>query len=209
MEEIITHIKQSNGGEVLIFVMSDNISFLKQEIENFDIYENEFELLKTDKRKIEFLNARLALNRLCERSIKINYDTEGKPFCKDRSIFISISHSKELMAVAIHPTKETGIDIEIISDRILKVRNKFLTENEQNAIGGDNKVLNFLIAWSAKEALYKIIGKNAVDFKEQLRIFPFENANRGTIKVLHTPANKFYYPEFKIFDKFVVVYAND
>lgn len=208
MEEIITHIKQPNGGEVLVFKMSEDYAFLKHALFNFDVYENEYNLLKTEKRKIEFLNARMALNQLCQRVVKISYDSEGKPFCEDKSVHISISHSKNLMAVAIHPTQPTGVDIEMISERILKVRKKFLTETEQNEIGRENEVLHFILAWSAKEALYKIIGKNAVDFREHLRIYPFEDNISGTLKVMHIPSNRYYYPEFKIFDTFVVVYAN-
>ncbi len=207
MEELIEHIFHDSGGKVLIFKMSENTAFLKQNIENFDAYEAEYNILKTDKRKIEFLNARLAVNKLCMAATKVNYDSTGKPNCQNRDARISISHSKNFMAVAMHPSMQTGVDIEMISERILKVRNKFLTETEQREIGGENEIVNFLLAWSAKEALYKIIGNDAVDFREQLRIFPFGNGISGNLKVLHIPSNKYYYPEFKIFDKFVVVYA--
>ena len=38
------------------------------------------------------------------------------------------------------------------------------------------------IHWCAKEALYKICDKQDINFKENLTIFPFEPAEKGTIK---------------------------
>lgn len=189
--------------------MCEDKDFMKEKILNFAYYADEYSKIKTEKRKLEFLNARLTLNNLCKKAIYVHYDENGKPFCIDNNAHISISHSKNYIAVAIHPEKATGVDIETISERALRVCNKFLSDDEQKEIGGENPKLNFLLAWSAKEALYKIIGKQAVDFRSQLRVFPFEPHTEGIMKVLHIPADKFYYAGFKIFTDFVVVYCNE
>ncbi len=209
MEKIIKHIIDNSVAEILVFEMSDNIKKLEQEIENFPIYSDEYNRIKTPKRKIEFLNARFSLNFLCKRAVYVKYDNAGKPFIEDSSFQISISHSSRWMAVAIHPINLIGIDIEVNSERVLKIKDKFLTAEEQGQIGKENPVLNFLLAWSAKEALYKIIGLDAVDFRKQLRVFPFDKAIEGEMKMQHIPANKIYYPKFLIFTDFVVVYCID
>ncbi len=36
--------------------------------------------------------------------------------------------------------------------------------------------------WSAKEVIYKIYGKKSLDFKDNLRILPFEYQHQGEIK---------------------------
>ncbi len=209
MEKIIKHIADNSGAEILVFEMSENIEKLEKEIENFPIYSDEFNKIKTSKRKIEFLNARFSLNFLCKRAVYVKYDNTGKPFIDDNSFQISISHSSRWMAVAIHPVNSIGIDVELNSERASKIKDKFLTAEEQEQIGKENPALNFLLAWSAKEALYKIIGHDAVDFRKQLRIFPFERTIEGEMKMQHIPANKIFHPKFLLFTDFVVVYCID
>jgi len=51
----------------------------------------------------------------------------------------------------------------------LKVKNRFLNENEQKLFD-QNSVQDLTIAWSAKEALFKLNEDSGLDFKNDLII---------------------------------------
>ena len=74
---------------------------------------------------------------------------------------ISISHSKKLVAIIVSELK-TGIDIEIISERVLKVKNKFLSYSDNI----DESQEDLTIAWSTKECIFKWHQKGNLNFKK-------------------------------------------
>jgi 4'-phosphopantetheinyl transferase EntD len=78
-------------------------------------------------------------------------------------------------------THEIGLDIEKVDDRIHRVSNKFLNENEQ--IFAESKLTKTLI-WSAKESLYKWYGKKELDFKGNMEAMEFEPKNEGIFNCL-------------------------
>ena len=59
----------------------------------------------------------------------LNYNSNGKPFL-EKGGFISISHSKSLIGLAWSFDYNIGIDIEEIHERILKVEQRFIHEDE-------------------------------------------------------------------------------
>ena len=91
-----------------------------------------------------------------------------------------------------HPTQLVGIDIEVPTDKIQKIYKRFLSTIEQEELSNGNDISQLHLAWSAKEALYKIIGKEAIDFAKQLRIFPFDVKPAGEISALHIESETHY-----------------
>lgn len=200
----------SGDARILIWEISETEEELITSLSNFDAYLIDFEKMGTAKRRLEFLAARIALNSLAERELIVVYDNCGKPYLKDKSFNISISHTKNLVAVMVHPTRKAGIDIESVSDRVMKVRNKYLSEEEQKHLYSENAdTQKMQIAWSAKEAIYKIIGPEAVDFKNQLRILPFESKSEGTLLVEHLPTNNVFELSYKVTQQFNLAYCNE
>ncbi len=121
--------------------------------------------IQNRERKNEFIGVRYLRNKY-DSQLEIKYLNNGKPVVENKSKHISISHSKNHVAFAVakHPI---GIDIEEIHERILKVRNRFLNENEQK-IFDHNSILDLTVAWSAKEALFKLNDDSGIDFKTDL-----------------------------------------
>ena len=68
---------------------------------------------------------------------RLDYTPQNKPFIRDSSAHISISHSHDKLAIILNRHKNTGIDIELLRDKILTVRHKFLTAGEQDFAGED------------------------------------------------------------------------
>jgi phosphopantetheinyl transferase len=199
----------TEGASVLIWEITELESDLKKMLSNFDIYESEFKQLKTNKRKFEFLAARIALNKLAGSEILVGYSSEGKPFCVDNNLKISISHSGNWVVVMTHPTSEVGIDIEVPTDRFLKLYQRFLNQTEQNLLFDANDLRKVQLAWSAKEALYKIIGNEAVNFDKQLEIKPFELNSEGAFTGLHIVSGKSYLLNYIVNKEFNLVYCID
>ena len=128
---------------------------------------DKYQLLSNPRRKREFEYVRF-LRTLQIGKKAIRYDTIGKPNVKDKKIFISISHSKNFVAFA-HDTSPIGIDIEELSPRILKVWSRYL-HPEEFAIFDTTSIFDLTVAWTLKEALFKLNTKTGIDFKNDLRI---------------------------------------
>ena len=92
-----------------------------------------------------------------------------------------ISHTKDYVAVILDK-RPTGIDIEYRSDRILKIRSRFMNPEEEAGIDLEHEVEHLLIHWCAKETLFKIIGQEGVDFQKHLHVNPFPYLSSGTFK---------------------------
>ena len=160
-------------------------------------YVHSYIRLKTDKQRKEFLVSRLLLEILKKKSenevLKMNpyskmyYNKFGAPQLKLASwgeqekmfqMYISISHSKGLVAVLIGDNK-VGLDIEQISDKPLKLSSKFITKNIHENLSKEKATL----IWCAKEAIYKWYQKGEVDFTKDIIIPPFVLKEKGQIKI--------------------------
>jgi phosphopantetheinyl transferase len=172
-------------------------------------YQSELETKVSDKRKLEFLAVRVALKALLGQETAVIYDEAGKPMLEDNVFHISVSHSGRWIAVMAHPSDFVGLDIEIPTDKIQKLCKRFLSETEQIELSGCLNIKQLQLAWSAKEALYKIIGKEAVDFANQLRILPFEVKSEGEISAEHVPTGKSYQLHYIQQPAYTLVYCLD
>ena len=143
--------------------------------------EQELNRFVSERRKMEWLSVRVLLYSMLQEDKEIGYSPEGKPYLTDHSFFISISHTKGYVAVIFYK-RPTGIDIEYRSDRILKIRSRFMNPEEEAGIDLEHEVEHLLIHWCAKETLFKIIGQEGVDFQKHLHVNPFPYLSSGTFK---------------------------
>ncbi|MEA4935534.1 MAG: 4'-phosphopantetheinyl transferase superfamily protein [Paludibacter sp.] len=204
-------IQQFTYGEARIMVLKteQTIDELIPLLNNFEDYRKEFLTVHNGKRKREFLGVRIAMNILTGKNVIVNYDENQKPYLTDLAWKISISHSRDYMAVIAHPSAEVGIDIECRNAKVMNVYKRFLNEEEQKCFfrNGDTRLLE--IAWSAKETLYKIIGKKAHDFAVQLHLYPFISEEKGSIKAIQTTNLKLFSLQYIQNDKYTLVYCID
>lgn len=107
-----------------------------------------------------------------------------KPFLPNDEYHFSISHCSKYAAAIASSTKRVGIDVELITPRLHKVKTKFLHAEELRFVNShrESVQLNLLsILWNAKEAMYKWYGAGEVDFSEMMRTFPFQLKDEGEI----------------------------
>jgi 4'-phosphopantetheinyl transferase len=121
------------------------------------------------KREIEKQGTVFLLDEMMKgRAYKLEYTAENKPFFKGNNDHLSISHSHDQLAIIINKKENTGIDIELVRDKILRVRHKYLNDAEQAFAG--THIENLISIWGAKEAMYKAYGLKGVDFREQMQV---------------------------------------
>lgn len=199
----------TNNAGILIWQTEESEQELKNLLPASELYEKELNNLSSPKRRLEFLASRVALNALAGKRIDVSYTSEGKPVCISENLHISISHSGKWIAVMMHPTNAVGIDIEIPTDKFEKLYKRFLNPEEQAHLYSPAGLHKIQLAWSAKEALYKIIGAEAVNFDKQLEIKPFELNNEGLFIGIHTITGKTYQLNYIADEHFNLVYCID
>lgn len=145
------------------------------------------ETFSSDSRKIEWLQVRALLNEIFKEKIEIAYRENGQPYLYNHPEFeISISHSKTIVSIALSQGFQIGLDIELIHPRLIKIADRFLNPTEFvffNTFTTIIEKIQFLtIVWTAKEALYKIIGSD-IDYKKDIRVKEFSLEQDGTTVV--------------------------
>jgi 4'-phosphopantetheinyl transferase len=141
-----------------------------------------YKVFASTSRKLEFLSVRALLTELLGKDARIVYNKNNKPFLKDGSRFISISHSYKLTAILLSTNEKVGIDLEYMSTNIGAIAFKFLNRREKITKEQDKRRYHLYLHWCAKEALYKICDKEGISIKRNITIEPFEVRDSGEIK---------------------------
>ena len=136
----------------------------------------------SNSRKLEYLSVRALLLELIGKEAKIVYNKNNKPFLKDGSRFISISHSHKLTAILLSTNEKVGIDLEYMSSNIAAIAFKFLNWREKVTKEKENRRYHLYLHWCAKEALYKICDKEGISIRKNITIEPFNVKESGEIK---------------------------
>lgn len=101
------------------------------------------------------------------------YDENNKPHIRQPAGHISISHSHDRLAIVFNSLENTGIDIELIRDKVNTIQQKFLTVEERQQAANHTETL--VLFWAIKESLYKVHGRKGLDFKKHLFILSHLN----------------------------------
>jgi 4'-phosphopantetheinyl transferase len=155
------------------------------------ITENIFELLqrlKLDANELAFLEnlhkgtrfntwigSRVLIRQMLNTAYFIDMRTDefGRPFLKDFSQHISISHARDYAAVYLSDKKTLGIDIEAVNPKAKKLAERFLNEDE---IAMCNAEEDFTLMWGIKECVFKYHGTKSLAFKN-IHITSFDPKN--------------------------------
>ncbi len=152
-------------------IEEDELFFL----ERVKLYENEWVRLSKithPQKRLEWLSSRLCLKVLLEISDKNRVESlnneSGKPYLSNNQSFISYSHSGNYSAAIASPKREVGVDIEYLGrKRNLRTRHLFMNQPELDWFDSINSFEAFILIWSAKETVYKIVGEG-YSFKENI-----------------------------------------
>lgn len=127
-------------------------------------------------RKKEWGTARLAIQKALEL-LQIPYpgffkDEHGKSQPMNGQGFVSLTHTRGYAAAIYHRELPVGIDLELIREKILRIGTRFLAESELNFL--HSLPAHYTMAWSAKESIFKCLGKKGVSLRDNILLEPFD-----------------------------------
>ncbi|MDR0349473.1 MAG: 4'-phosphopantetheinyl transferase superfamily protein, partial [Tannerella sp.] len=202
-------IEQHNVPLWGVWKIDETWNELLQLFENPGAYARFLAQFKYDGRKAEWLAVRILLKQLLNEEATIAYYETGIPYLPNHPFHISISHTKGHAAVMLDKNKPVGIDIEYHSERIHRIKSRFMNDTELASFSYLNTE-QLLVCWSAKETAFKAMQQRVVDLQTNIHIISFQdNGNRGmlTLKETFTQMQANYRVEYRIAPEFVLTYS--
>jgi phosphopantetheinyl transferase len=107
-----------------------------------------------------------------------------KPFLENEAFHFSISHCGDFAAVIVSEKCRVGVDIEIPTHKVERIKHKFLHREELEILKhkGMDSIVPLTLMWSCKEAVFKWWSYGNVDFSDQIRLLPTDIKNKGSLK---------------------------
>lgn len=126
-----------------------------------------------------------------------------KPFLQDEAYHFSISHCGNFAAAIVSNTNRVGVDIEIPTPKVERIKHKFLSQEEirdvnkqltirktqlatsswPDAFESDKEMISIeqlTLLWSCKEAVYKWAGVGEIDFKGHMPLKKIKQISEDT-----------------------------
>ena len=127
---------------------------------------------RAESRRREVLAERLLLHRMGGHDA-LRHNSNRAPSVAGCP-HMSIAHTRRELMIAVNPRHPIGIDLEGYRRQLLNVRRGFLSEDEQAWLAGDD-LRAHAVAWTAKEAVFKLISVRALvkDYRHDIALQPF------------------------------------
>ena len=173
--------KLENKAEIAVWQVTET----EQELLNLiSVPTDELEeimLFRSENQRKQKLAVRALLNEVFEEKMYLNHHDNGKPYLENCATNISITHTDKYVAIIIHDEEEVGIDIESLDRDFAVVEKKALSEEEIEDLDDEKKNEQLAIYWCAKEAIFKRMSQNRVDFAEQIEVEKFNLRKEGEL----------------------------
>lgn len=212
--------KHIEGMRVAVWHVTEEYEELLSLLPDADSVQNEAEQqFSSEFRRVEWTAVRVLLYTVLDRQVHISYNEQGAPLLPDyEGLHISISHTKGYVAIALSEKAIVGIDVEQIErmeektnifddkekmPRVERVRSRFIREDECA-----NTIVGMLLHWSAKETVFKVLGREGVNFIDEMKVRPFDETQyEGDFQLEDLKEDDTYIIYYKVFDDFVLTYT--
>ncbi len=166
-------------------------------------------------RRKEWLACRVLLKALAGRELPVAYRDSGAPYLPGEPWQVSFSHTRGYAAVLLQSVAMAGVDIEYRSERVYKIRRRFLSPEEEfpfpagEGQPSDKETDHLLISWCAKETLFKMLDEKEVDFIRHLHLLPFAPGKEGYLDAYETrtPRRASFRLAYRVFPDFVLTWS--
>ena len=169
----------------------------------------EISLFRNENQRRQKLAVRALLNEVFEEKMYLNHHDNGKPYLENCVTNISITHTDKYVAIIISDDDELGIDIESLDRNFAPVEQKALSEDEIDDLDDDKKNEQLAIYWCAKEAIFKRMSQNRVNFAEQIEVEKFNLKKEGELEATFIHKDEYeeeFELEYMMFDRHVLVW---
>ena len=192
MPQIFSKISADNF-QILVWQIEEPIAFF----ETFPISWST-PSIENPIKKLESIAARYCLHQLSPEfdSLILVQNDRNRPFFEDSDWHISLTHSYPYVAAACSRDYRIGIDLEKPGRSIEKIAPRFLSAAELAKWKGTSNLMT--LAWSAKESIYKAVGKPGLSFQKEIEISDFEQ-NPSNARIATGEEISIYWEEFPEF----------
>jgi 4'-phosphopantetheinyl transferase len=153
------------------------------------------EKILSPQKRLQWLSSRLVVRRLLNPEGKVisQHYEDGRPRLVGLQQQVSFTHTGDWAMAMICPSGQIpGVDIEL-SDRIIPeiVQKRFLNPPEWKQIiaAGNQENTLKILAWSAKETLFKCIGRKGISFQQDLCLHLPQEITPGTTGIIPAKIN--------------------
>jgi 4'-phosphopantetheinyl transferase len=194
----------NNQTKFAIWKIEETAEELLSKLQLDDAEQEKLRHLSKGKRTLHWLATRVLLRYLLQTNEYIHCpsDSNGKPYLPDYPYKISLTHSFEYAGVMLSTLGDCGMDLELVMDKVLRIKEKFLKPEELAFINPENEILHLYACWCAKEAVYKLQGNKGVSFLDDMTIKTFNYKPQGVMLLDLTKDNQtvtyeVYYEQFQ------------
>lgn len=196
-----------SGGIIGVWQLAETSDELIPLLSSEEIKSPEFQKYTYGKRKAEYLATRVLIRYIAGKEFKITYLASGKPVLHHAKYsYIAISHSREFVVVILHERADVGIDIESINRNYNAIEKRYLSPEELKTV--NRNILLQCLYWCAKEAVFKLVPEDGVEFREQIHVYPFnpEEEDQFKVEFLIDGKGKTYQAHFQIIEENCLVW---
>ena len=197
-----------NDTRLLIWKNTESLEEFLGHVTLKDTCSMRVEGMKSELHKKGFLGVRMLLQEIGYTDFDLFYDADGKPHLTD-GMNISITHSYAFSAIIVSKN-DIGIDMELQREKVITIADKFI-EPEFNYLDPSHLtdyMRQLIVIWGVKEAVYKMISRAGLSFKQNIYVFPFElKDKKGMTSVNYEDINESYPFYFEEVEDFTLVYC--
>lgn len=205
---LFKHLNISRNCNLYIWKIEEDLILLKNQVR---LSSDELERCNgfgSETRKKEFLVVRLLVQKFISSELRIENNEHGKPFLVESDLNISVSHTKNFVAIFVSKHSIPALDMEYLSERVNRIAKRFLSEKELENISDEDRILHLYQHWCAKECLIKFYGKKDVHLINELKIHPFSpNQETFSGEVSRDDFSESFTFQYLRFDEYLLVYS--
>ena len=129
----------------------------------------------------------------------IGHAASGQPLL--RGYHVGVTHTKGYAALMLSKSCDVACDIEHFSDRVERIKSKFLRKDEKA-----DDLDSLLVHWCSKETVYKLFPEDNLQFS-QMRVGPFSTMSDWACEVENMKRGEKVRVDFEVTMQFVLTYA--
>lgn len=129
----------------------------------------------------------------------IGHAASGQPLL--RGYHVGVTHTKGYAALMLSKSCDVACDIEHFSDRVERIKSKFLRKDEKA-----DDLDSLLVHWCGKETVYKLFPEDNLQFS-QMRVGPFSTMSDWACVVENMKRGEKVRVDFELTMQFVLTYA--
>ena len=152
-----------------------------------------------DARRLEVLSVHALIYIMTgDESLVVSHNEDGHPSLD--GWHVSISHTRGYATVLLSRKDEVAVDIEYVSNRVAKIADRFIRDDEQ-----DDSVTRQLVCWCTKEAVYKYFSSQHLALFD-IRLRNYDLSSEGCIVAENMQTGDTVKVNYCVKDSYVMTY---